>query len=69
MKEKTKQRWQRIAVWAIIVLFVIGSIAVYLIGIVVPPNDVSNPEYSPPALQTLPEAQQNQAPASAAPAS
>ncbi|MSU76219.1 hypothetical protein EXS54_01980 [Patescibacteria group bacterium] len=61
MKAKTKKRWERVAVWLIIVGFVFGSIAVYMIGIF---GSTPDPTYTPPALNTLPEAQQQQPAAS-----
>lgn len=68
MKQKTKQRWQRAGVWALVLAFVFGSIAIYLVGIFGVPEDESNPAYSPPALETVPEAQQQQAQPTNAPA-
>jgi len=68
MKQKTKQRWQRAGVWILIFGFVFGSIAIYLVGIFGTPASESNPAYTPPALNTLPDAQQQQAQPTTAPA-
>lgn len=60
MKAKTKKTLERVAVWAIILAFILGSVAVYLLGTL---GTTETPAYTPPPLNTLPEAQQQQPPA------
>ncbi len=61
MKAKTKKRLQQWGIWAALVVFIIGTILIYL-------PIVPSGQSSPPPLNDLPQAQTNNIPPAVPPA-